>query len=68
MRLLFLLVLIASVYGRTVPPGPGFIPFAGAVTGIGDSGQAVFATLGYPEALALDAQGNLYIADFATVA
>jgi len=31
----------------------------------GNNGPAVFATLGYPEALTLDAQGNLYIADFA---
>jgi uncharacterized protein (TIGR03437 family) len=66
MRLTFSLVLSASLFGQAVPPGPGFIPFAGAGTGVGDGGPAVFATLGYPEALALDAQGNLYIADFAT--
>jgi sugar lactone lactonase YvrE len=32
---------------------------------VGDNGPAVNATLGYPEALTYDAQGNLYIADFA---
>lgn len=62
---LFLLALSASLFGQAFSPGPGFIPFAGAASGVGDNGPAVFATLGYPEALTLDAQGNLYFADFA---
>ncbi|MSX20889.1 MAG: hypothetical protein F2795_01105 [Actinobacteria bacterium] len=32
----------------------------------GDAGPAIDADLGHPQALALDADGNLYIADFAT--
>ncbi|HEV8042749.1 MAG TPA: hypothetical protein VGP62_27975 [Bryobacteraceae bacterium] len=65
MRFFLLLALSASLFAQAVPPGPGFIPFAGASSGVGDDGPAVHATLGYPEALTLDAQGNLYIADFA---
>ena len=65
MRFLSLFALSASLFAQAVTPGPGFVPFAGADSGVGDNGPAVYATLGYPEALTLDAQGNLYIADFA---
>jgi uncharacterized protein (TIGR03437 family) len=59
------LALSASLFGQNSPPGPGFVPFAGAGSGVGDHGPAVSATLGYPYAVTLDPQGNLYIADFA---
>jgi uncharacterized protein (TIGR03437 family) len=66
-RFLFLLALNAALFAQAVPPpGPGFIPFAGLSSGVGDNGPAIYATLGYPEALTLDTQGNLYIADFAS--
>jgi sugar lactone lactonase YvrE len=61
---LFWLALSASVVGQVVPPGPGFVSFAGIAQGVGDAGPAVLGTLGYPKALTWDAQGNLYIADF----
>jgi len=58
------LALGVSLCGQAVPPGPGFVPFAGVTSGVGDGRAAVSATLSYPQALALDALGNLYIADF----
>ncbi len=65
--LLFLSILSWSGLGQTVPPGPGFIRFAGAAgVGVGDNGPAQFGVLGYPKALVFDARGNLYIADFAS--
>lgn len=60
----FWLALSASVFGQAVPPGPGFVPFAGVTTGVGDGRPAVSATLAYPQALTFDRHGNLYIADF----
>jgi hypothetical protein len=65
MRFVPLFALSASLFAQAVTPGPGFVPFAGANSGVGDNGPAILATLGYPEALTLGAQGNLYIADFA---
>lgn len=62
--LLCWLILSPSAFAQSLPPGPGFVPFAGAGSGIGDGGPAVFATLSYPKALTLDTHGNLYIADF----
>jgi hypothetical protein len=63
--ILYWLAFSAPLFGQTLPPGPGFVAFAGAGSGVGDDGPAVFATLGYPDAVTLDSQGNLYIADFA---
>lgn len=52
---------------RVIAPNGIITPYAGSGTGgfSGDGGAATSASLNEPQGLALDASGNLYIADFA---
>ncbi len=65
-------LLIADTYNarvRKVTAAGVISTFAGGGTvGLGDGGQAAAAQLGSPSGLALDANGNVYIADFSDLA
>src|SRR5258708_6505005 len=65
--LLFLLVASSVVTGQIVPPGPGFVRFAGMgpdSAGNGDGGPAIYAKVSSTAmAITFDARGNLYIAE-----
>ncbi len=63
MRFVIWLTILGSCASAQIPPpGPGFVLFAGGKAG-GDGASAIVATLEYPQSLAFDAQGNLYIGD-----
>ncbi len=53
--------ITATEIAACVPPRPTITTFAGG--GVGDGGPATKARLRYPSGVAVDAAGNLYIAD-----